>query len=145
MFSICLFCPVQLPEKYFLLPCLPFKIKLGKCFIAIPPSLAVTLLRSKEKRQSFCLGAALVYFWNAASATNKQVTESIATRKDLSKKRACLSLIHTLVRIKTRLKNQSCLLIQQFTTYSHSTQPAVIWPVFNIYFIRFSTAKETQL
>lgn len=47
-------------KNILLLPCLPFKTNLGKCFIAIPPTLAITRLVSRQKDKAFAWGP---YCW----------------------------------------------------------------------------------
>lgn len=108
----------------------------------IPPTLAVTLLGSREKRQSLCLGAILLA---CAVSNQQQVTEPAATRKDLSKERACLSFTYISAKMKTRPKNQSCLRPSP-AVHDQSTLNTVCYNdlLSREYFIKFLTAKESQ-
>lgn len=104
LFSMYLYCPTELPEKYTFCSLPSLQNKPEKMYIAIPPTLAVTLLGLGRKTK-LLPGAIL----QANASATKQVTESVSTGKDLSKEKACLSLTHTSVKMKTRLTNQSCL------------------------------------
>lgn len=75
---------ISLKNTLFLLPCLPFKINVGKRFPAIPPPRQSLCWDVGRKDKAFAWGP---HYWQMLSATNKQVTGSVATRKDLSKER----------------------------------------------------------
>lgn len=85
LFSTYLFWPADLPEKYTLSAPLPsLQNKRGKTLSSDPSPRQSLCWDVGRKDKAFAWGP---HYWQMLSATNKQVTGSVATRKDLSKER----------------------------------------------------------
>lgn len=98
-----LYYTAELPEKYTLSAPLPsLQNKPEKMLYSDPSHPRSHSAGIRQKNKAFAWGP-------HCRPVLRQVTESVATGKDLSKEKACLSLIHTSVKMKTRLTNQSPL------------------------------------
>lgn len=109
-----------------------------------PSTLADTLLGSGEKRQSFCPGATLLSLFLKHRISNQKAGYKICCNKERLVKGEGVSLTHTSVEMKTRLKNQSHHGPAVHPTHTLNTAYYYDDLFSREYFIKFPAAKETQ-